>query len=207
MPSDLYKNKYRIASARAPWWNYGWNAPYFITICTKNREHFFGEIRDRKMHLSEIGAIAQLCWHEIPVHFPFVHLDAFVVMPNHIHGIVVIDKPEMAGGDVEKMGSVHDVETLHATSLQTASFETLSDAKNEKMANISPKWGSLASVVRSYKSAVTQQSRITHASFAWQARYHDHIIRDDKSYQAISHYIRTNPENWEEDKFYGPGGN
>ena len=85
-----YKDKYRINSTRLKNWDYGGNALYFITICTKNREHFFGEITKGKMKLSEIGEIAKKCWLEIPEHFPFVKLDEFVVMPNHVHGIILL---------------------------------------------------------------------------------------------------------------------
>ncbi|MEX0772779.1 MAG: hypothetical protein WD038_06400, partial [Balneolales bacterium] len=96
---DKYKNKYRIPSARAPFWDYGWNAAYFVTICTKKREHYFGEIttgRDaiNRVSLSEIGEIARDCWLAIPEHFPFVKLENHIVMPNHVHGIVVIDRPD-----------------------------------------------------------------------------------------------------------------
>ncbi len=112
--TELFRNKYRIPSARAEWWDYGNNAAYFVTICTQNREHFFGRIvvnsgshRVPETRLiaslpadgspqfipSPLGTIALACWLEIPQHFPFVRLDAFVVMPNHVHGILVIDKP------------------------------------------------------------------------------------------------------------------
>lgn len=90
--SDKYQNKYRIPSARLQDWDYGWNAPYFVTICTQNREHYFGKIGNGKMQLSEIGEIAKKCWIEIPEHFTFVELGAFVVMPNHVHGIIIINK-------------------------------------------------------------------------------------------------------------------
>src|SRR5690554_8149802 len=87
-----YQNKYRIESARAQWWDYGWNGAYFITICTKNREHFFGEIKEGKMALSRLGVIADVLWHEIPNHSKYAELGDFVVMPNHIHGILILDK-------------------------------------------------------------------------------------------------------------------
>ena len=102
--TELYLNKYRIPPARAQWWNYADNASYFITICTANRQHYFGKIKNQNMELSDIGSFATKCWFEIPQHFPFVQLGAFIVMPNHVHGIVIIQKPENA------------VETLHATS-------------------------------------------------------------------------------------------
>ncbi len=90
--ADKYQNKYRIASARAPWWNYGWNGAYFITICTHNRNHFFGKIVNGALQLSPVGALADQCWREIPNRFPYAQLDAWVVMPNHVHGIIMIDK-------------------------------------------------------------------------------------------------------------------
>jgi len=91
---EKYQNKYRIASTRAAWWNYGWNGAYFITICTRNREHLFGEIRNGEIILSNLGVIANVLWHEIPMHAPNVDLGDFIVMPNHIHGIVILNKPE-----------------------------------------------------------------------------------------------------------------
>jgi putative transposase len=97
---DKYQNKYRIASARAQWWDYGWNGAYFITICTRNREHYFGEIENGKMVLSPMGIIADILWHEIPNHASFVELGDFVVMPNHIHGILILDKPNGGNDNV-----------------------------------------------------------------------------------------------------------
>lgn len=98
---EKFKGKYRIPSARLQTWDYGRNAFYFITICTKNREHYFGEIANGQMILSEIGLLANKYWNEIPEHFPFVILDAFVVMPNHVHGIIIIDKADNDGRYVE----------------------------------------------------------------------------------------------------------
>lgn len=92
--AERYRNKYRIDSARAPWWNYGSNAAYFVTICTKYHIHYFGRVINDKMVLSQAGKIADRCWREIPEHFPFVKLGAYVVMPNHVHGIIIIDKPK-----------------------------------------------------------------------------------------------------------------
>ena len=86
--SEKYQKRYRIPSARMQNWDYGWNAPYFITICTQNRACYFGEIVDGKMELSELGKIAHQYWLEIPTHFPFVHLGAFVVMPNMCMGLL-----------------------------------------------------------------------------------------------------------------------
>lgn len=93
--TEKFQNKYRIASARASWWDYGWNGAYFITICTANRSHYFGEIENRKIKMSSIGILADVLWHEIKNHAKNIELGAFVVMPNHIHGILILDKPEI----------------------------------------------------------------------------------------------------------------
>jgi REP element-mobilizing transposase RayT len=87
---DKFQNKYRIPSARLQSWDYRWAGAYFITICTKNRFHYFGEIHDGKMQLSHIGIIADILWYQIPHHTQNVELGEFVVMPNHIHGILII---------------------------------------------------------------------------------------------------------------------
>jgi len=89
---EKFRGIYRIPSARWAAWGYGSNAAYYITVCTANRAHDFGEIANGSMRLTRLGQAAVDCWNEIPAHFPFVVLDAFVVMPNHVHGILVIEK-------------------------------------------------------------------------------------------------------------------
>ena len=92
--SDLYQNKYRISSARLKSWDYSSEGMYFVTICTQNREHYFGEVVDGKMKLSILGQVANDEWYKTP-HLRLdmnLELGAFVVMPNHIHGIIIIGK-------------------------------------------------------------------------------------------------------------------
>jgi putative transposase len=189
---EKYKNKYRNASARAQWWDYGWNGAYFITICTANRECLFGEIVNGEMKLSHVGVIADILWTEIPYHTSFVELGDFVVMPNHIHGILILDKP---------VGTLHATSLQGATSLQQQQERTSQSPKNEQMSKISPKSNSISTIIRSYKSAVTKHAHRLGFEFAWQPRFHDHIIRNDEEYQRISDYIVNNPANWQGDKF------
>jgi len=184
--ADKYQNKYRIPSARLQTWDYGWNAAYFVTICTHNRHCFFGEIVNTQFIASEIGNIAQKYWIEIPNHFPFVKLDAFVVMPNHIHGIIVIDK-----NDDDR----DNVETRHC--LVSTNTNTIGQKRYQNQGK-----HTLSSIIGSYKSVVTKNARIINPQFAWQSRFHDHIIRDQKSYQTISAYIINNPLKWNDDKFH-----
>lgn len=184
--SERYQNKYRIPSARATWWDYSADGAYFVTICTKNRTPYFGKVIDGAVHLSEIGISTKICWEAIPEHFPFVALDTFVVMPNHLHGILIMDKR----GAKENVGD--RVETLHATSLQ----------KDDFMSRISPKPQSLPTIIRSFKSAVCKSARLINVDFAWQPRYHDRIIRHRTEHERIANYIQDNPMNWKEDDFF-----
>ncbi len=96
--SDKFRNIYRISSSRLSNWDYSNNGYYFITICTKERNHYFGEIINNEMNLSEIGLIVHKYWFEIPRHFSFVELDEYVVMPNHVHGIIIINKKNCRDG-------------------------------------------------------------------------------------------------------------
>lgn len=195
-----FKNKYRGQTTRASWWNYGWNGAYFITICTKNREHFFGEIINKEMALSHTGVIADILWYDIPRNSPFIKLGEFVVMPNHIHGIIILDYPVGAVGALRatppQLDPPQSVRALHATPQPSESD------KNQRMADISPKPNSISTIIRSYKSAVTKHANRLGFENGWQARFHDHIIRDEAEYQRIANYILNNPSNWNEDKFY-----
>jgi REP element-mobilizing transposase RayT len=192
--SDRFRNKYRIESARWQQWDYGWNAPYFVTICTQNRQCFFGDVVDGKMELNEIGLIANDCWFAIPEHFPYVKLANHVVMPNHVHGIVVIDKPD-DGRDNDPNDYRNDIRNVETQNI--ASLLPESSSKNK----FGPQSKNLASIIRGFKIGVTKNARSINPEFAWQPRYHDHVIRDDKSFQRISEYIKNNPLNWSDDQF------
>ncbi|MGB0870738.1 MAG: transposase [Flavobacteriales bacterium] len=186
--TEKFKNKYRIKSIRLPHWDYRNNGMYFITICTKNRLYFFGNVKNGHVHLNEIGKLAYQYWNEIPEHFSFVKLGEFVVMPNHVHGILIVDKD-----------GVSNVESLHCND---STLEMVNDTlKNQHMSKISPKPGSISTIIRSYKSVVTKNARKIHVEFEWQSRFYDHIIRNERSFKNISNYIVNNPKNWKEDRF------
>jgi REP element-mobilizing transposase RayT len=187
-----YKNKYRIETTRLKNWNYGWNGAYFITICTQNRIHYFGEIENREMQLSKIGKMAEKYWYEIPQHFPFVKLGEFVVMPNHIHGIIIIDKTNN--------GETTVVETQNFASLQQRQQRQQYQPPLSKN-KFGPQSQNLASIIRGYKIGVTKNAKKINPMWKWQSRYYDHIIRNEKSFQNISNYIINNPLNWNGDKF------
>ena len=192
---DKFQNKYRISSTRLQNWDYGWNASYFVTICTKNREHYFGIIVNGEMQLSEIGGIAQQFWREIPDHFPFVILDAFVIMSNHVHGIIIINKTDdrNIGGNVDGRGNVG-----------TQNFASLhqQNKKSHYKNKFGPQSQNLASIIRGYKTGVKKYATMNNIDFIWQPRFNDHIIRNNLSFDRIRNYINTNIKNWKNDEFY-----
>ncbi len=178
-----YNGKYRIQSTRLQNWDYGDNALYFITICTQNRRCWFGNVVDLDnnptMELSEIGKIVESEWLTTFELRKDMNLDQgeFVVMPNHFHAIIGIGDNIFNGTD-----AMHRVST----------------AKNR----FGPQSKNLASIVRGFKSAVTMTARKLHIDFQWQSLYHDHIIRNDRSFQRITQYIIDNPAKWAQDTFH-----
>jgi REP element-mobilizing transposase RayT len=178
---DKFKNKYRVKSARLQDWDYGSNAGYFVTVCVADRACHFGDVLNGKMQLSALGLWAEKCWLEIPDHFPFVVLDGFVAMPNHVHGILFIDKP---------------VETQNV--VETQNIASLPGNRNA----FGPQSQNLASIIRGYKIGVTKYAKSNQLNFAWQPRFHEHVIRNQESYLRITEYIQNNPLQWQLDKYY-----
>ena len=174
-----YKNR-KLNRLRG--YNYSQSGWYFITICAKNRKYFLGKILNGKMRLSKIGMMAGKFWREIPLHFPDIELDEFIIMPNHIHGIIVINNK------VDKIVGNKNVGNKNFCSLQEQLWQT--------------KWArSLSSVVRGFKIGVIKWCRENNYQyFVWQKSYYDHIIRNEKSLNKIREYIINNPLKWEFDR-------
>ncbi|GAB4323766.1 MAG: transposase [Bacteroidales bacterium] len=205
---DKFQNRYRIATARAQWWNYGWNGAYFITICTKNREHFFGEIRNGKMHLSDIGKIAQIQWIKTFEMRPDMKLwmGEYVIMPNHFHAIIGIGENEynspsetQRAADRAADDGAGGTDAMHCVSTTPPDTNIKSNWISPKN-KFGPQSKNLASIIRGFKTGVTTHARKFRPDFAWQSRFHDHIIRNNAEYQRISDYIRNNPAKWQNDK-------
>ncbi|NER02917.1 MAG: transposase [Okeania sp. SIO3C4] len=185
MNTEYFEGKSGRKSTRLPHWNYAQNGWYFITICTSNRENFFGNITQGQMQLSNIGKIAKKFWVEIPLHTKQgVYLDRYVIMPNHLHGVLIIDNSTKESKSTEVKCNVSTEYDL-----------------SRIMSEISPKEGSLSAIIRSYKSAVTNWCNSNnYSSFGWQKRFYEKIIRDDKSLENIRKYIINNPIKWENDR-------
>ena len=181
----MSKQHYR-RNIRLKGYDYSQSGLYFVTICTIHQAYLFGEIVDKKMCLSPIGEIAKTMWFEIENHFPCVKLREFIVMPNHIHGIVEI-MPVVGAG--------------HALPLRNPHIHCRGDACVAPTCR--PKT-TLATIVGSYKSAISKHAhRLGYVDFAWQRNYFENIIRNDQSHQHIAQYITNNPAMWENDRYCG----
>ncbi len=198
---DKFQNKYRIPSNRLQGFDYSSHGLYFVTICTKDRIHYFGNISPVEtdnypsqnqdnmrnypsqnqaennmgksetdhypiLRVTQIGQVAIDFWKEIPKHYPFVELDEFVIMPNHLHGILFFNRPEKSDWTENKFGS---------------------QSQN------------LGAVIRAFKASVKRYANNNQIEFDWQTRFHDRIIRDDRELRAVRQYIINNPEKWAND--------
>jgi len=167
-------------SIRLQHYDYTQPGAYFITLVTKDRLCLFGKIVDGDMVLSEFGKFASSCWDAIPEHFPFVEIDSFVVMPNHIHGIFVINATSVGA--------------THASPLRESSTHSLPHPNG-------PPSGSVGAIIGSYRSAVSKRiHQILPDIQIWQRNYYERIIRNEKELDRIRQYILNNPLNWSKDQ-------
>lgn len=158
--------------------------------------HLFGEIDQDEMQLNDLGKIANQCWLAIPEHFPNAVLHEYVIMPNHVHGIVELKNggPELTVGGVPTVG-VENIQPLPPPTAQSSK-----PSRRNEYQKMIPR--SIGSIVKGFKIGVTNWCRInTDIENMWQRNYYEHIIRDEISYHRISGYIRNNPKNWNNDKF------
>ena len=174
---------------------------YFITICTRNMEYLFGDIIQNTMVLNEGGIIVRECWNAIPTHYPKVVLHEYIIMPNHIHGILEIS----AQGLSDAVG-VQNLEPLQHQIIQAnqqidlGRYGKNKEPRMHKFQHIIP--GSIGSIIRGFEIGVTKWFRAnTDIYTVWQRNFHDSIIRSPKSIYRITRYIKNNPKNWSRDEF------
>jgi len=167
-------------SIRLKGYDYSRAGAYFVTICTHQRQCLFGDIVDGDMRLNALGEIARQCWLAIPDHFPHARLDEFVIMPNHVHGIIWI------------------VDDVRADAANVVGAKNFSPLQNQYPHGTSK---TIGSIVRGFKIGVTKWAR-QHANVhtVWQRNYYEHIIRDEKSLNRIRQYIMSNPMRWHLDR-------
>ncbi len=178
-------------------WNYSCDGFYFVTICTNGKYPYFGNIENDKMILNDIGAIVKKYWYKINNHFKYVKLHEFVIMPNHVHGIIQIDYNNVGAMDNDMgvmdndVGAVcNDVGAI-CNDVGARYIWHLRGRNNQI----------LSLVIGLFKSACTRNiNKIKPYFFKWQKSFHDHIIRNNNEYLRIKYYIKNNPKMWNRDR-------
>ena len=176
---DPYQNQFQKGSPRLFGYDYSSEGYYYITICTKDRIHYFGRIENGKMLLSKIGMIVRVEWLNTKDLRKDMHilLDEYCLMPNHFHAIIRLGDPTLPTKDPR---------------LPVSNF---------KQNKFGPQVKNLSSIIRGFKGACTKNIHKNHdTSFNWQRRFYDHIIRDLSALESIRDYIKYNPLNWKEDE-------
>ncbi len=192
----MRRNNFGRKSPRAQWHDYN-GAEYFVTICTKNMTHYFGKIANGEMTLTEIGKYTEKCILKISNIHPSIDIPLYVIMPNHIHLIFIFKTPPVG---LSYHGSLtsDNIGLPQCDSPTNTQYDSPTD-KNQEMMRRANSCGKLSYIIGSFKSAVTKYANENDISFAWQARYHDHIIRNQREMNNIAQYIINNPTQWESD--------
>lgn len=172
-------NIHHRKSIRLRGYDYTQAGLYFITICTHARLPLLGDIVDAEIRLNEAGLMVEKFWRAIPEHFPSATLDEFIVMPNHVHGIITVGANDVGANDYLPLQSDGPPQPKHGTSR------------------------TIGSIVRGFKIGVTKWFRgNTDVHMVWQRNYYEQIIRNEEAYLKIAEYIQTNPQRWKEDTYY-----
>jgi putative transposase len=206
MKTKFNPNKHHRRSIRLPGYDYTGPGGYFITICTYERLPLFGKIVDEEMILSLLGRIAVQEWKRLVKRFPFLELGEFVVMPNHLHGILIIN-----GGGTAVAGRGTAVEEFNAGIGQARRARTGDEEFDKDPSRHAPTRegfgcpvpGSIPTIVRSYKASVSWRvNRLReHPDHpVWQRNYYEHVIRDKADWERITTYIQNNPLLWDKDQ-------
>ncbi len=175
-------HKHHRRSIRLKGYDYTQAGAYFVTICVKSGLCVLSDVKNGKIELNEMGGIVRACWDDLPNHYAHVDLDAFVIMPNHIHGIIILDTDDVGAG--------------------------LKPAPTTKPAPTKPaptKRHGLPEIVRALKTFSSRRInslRGTTGTAFWQRNYYEQIIRNERHLTAVRQYIYTNPSRWEADKLH-----
>lgn len=191
--SNSSQGKRHRKSIRIKGYDYASSGAYYVTIVVQGRECLFGEIIDSEMNLNEYGEIVQKWWDKIPNHFPNVELGAFIIMPNHVHGIIFIT--------AERRGEVLSPRDNPNNNNPDAYVDGASNMGGETPPLRKPTLGQIIAYFK-YQSTKEMNRIETEKAITkfWQRNYYEHIIRDEKDLQNKTDYIEANPSLWDEDE-------
>ena len=181
-------------SIRLQGYDYSQNGAYFITLCTHNRECLFGQIQNGQMILNEYGKIVEQCWNNLSNHYDNIELDAYVIMPNHFHGIILITD------NVDNVDNVRAIRELpiHELPIHELPRQQQKQRQQQRRKMLLPK---IVGRFKTNSAKQINQMRNTPGISVWQRNYYEHIIRDEKSLENIRNYIINNPAKWQNDDY------
>src|SRR6266508_1548584 len=185
-------DRHHRRSIRLPGYDYTRAGAYFITICTYQRACMLGAIQDGVIALSPSGQIVEQCWRNLPSHFMCIELDAFVVMPNHLHAIIIITESDHSKGELSTQQPV----VSSRQGPETVSPRSLSLPNGTQS-------GSLSAIIQNFKSVSTRkinQALQNRGATVWQRGYYERIIRDEAALNNVRRYIEANPARWADDE-------
>ena len=194
-------------SIRLQGYDYSQNGAYFITLCTHNRECLFGQIQNGQMILNEYGKMVEQCWNNLSNHYDNIELDAYVIMPNHFHGIILITD------NVDNVDNVRAIRELpihelpihelprqrkHELPIHELPRQQQKQRQQQRRKMLLPK---IVGRFKTNSAKQINQMRNTPGISVWQRNYYEHIIRDEKSLENIRNYIINNPAKWQDDDY------
>ncbi len=199
--------KHNRRSIRLKGYDYTSPGSYFVTICTPDRVRLFGEVVDAEMQLNPYGRVVDTYLSRIPDHFPHVTLDAWVVMPNHVHAIITITDDHRSRGEAipQSLTTAEDVSESASSIIPESESRIASPLPPTQPHPTGAPSGSLGAIVGNFKSIATRRiNRMRHTPGVevWQRNYWEHIIRNQAAYKRIEAYIHNNPARWEQDRLH-----
>ena len=180
-------------SLRLKGYDYSQAGGYFVTLVTQLREPFFGNICEEEMKFNDAGRMINIEWESLPERFPNIEVDVFQVMPNHLHGIIIINNPDLVGAGLVPAPARRATTRVAPTPAQTSA----------------PTLGRIVGVFKSitthkYIQGVDEFGWPVFKKRLWQRNYYEHVVRDQTDYERIAGYILSNPLTWEQDEEYFP---
>ena len=192
---NMNKNRQSI---RLRGYDYSQSGAYFVTICTQNKKCFFGDMVNEEMVLNDAGRMINIIWNELPINYPGVNVDEFQIMPNHVHGIIILDNGQALG---QHKGQAQGPAPTNG---QPRGFD------NGQPRGVAPTAAglSLPDVVHRFKSLTTaryirgvkQKQWPPFPGKLWQRNYYEHIVRDENELNKTRRYIIDNPRKWDLDR-------
>ena len=182
-------------------WNYAHPAAYFVTICAHNKKCVFGDVRNGEMALNNAGRMVERVWDEIPAHFPHVELDVHIVMPNHVHGVIIQTEMKFVGAPlVGARRPAYRAGTRPAPTTNRVPDRTSDRVPTRTLGEIVGAFKSMST--NEYIRNVKNNGWRRFNTRLWQRNYYDHVVRDEHDLTRIREYIVNNPAKWSDDEYY-----